>query len=93
MTIYRCFDLCHIAARDGERLVAVLDEQLGGAGMGDNLLNLGKVYQESPVATHNNGVGPKRLFHLFHCGAEHVGMCLFFAKIAYLDVIAYSLDI
>ena len=27
------FDLRHVAARDGKRFVAVLDEQLGGAGM------------------------------------------------------------
>lgn len=31
--LYRCLDLRHVAARDGEGFVAVLNEQLSGAGM------------------------------------------------------------
>jgi hypothetical protein len=51
------FDLYHVAARDGERLVAVLDEQLGGAGMRSNLFYLTQVDQEGTMAADNHRVG------------------------------------
>ena len=46
-------DLLHIAAGDGDGVVAVLDEQLHGAGTGDNLLHLAEVDEESAMATDN----------------------------------------
>jgi hypothetical protein len=54
--LYRSLHLRHVATRDGERFVAVLDEQLDGAGIRDNLLHLTKVDQEGAMATDNHRI-------------------------------------
>jgi hypothetical protein len=51
-----CANLRHVAARDGEGFVAVLDEQLRGTGMRDNLFYLTKVDQEGAMAADNHRI-------------------------------------
>ena len=85
-------NLRHVAARDGERFVAMLDKQLCGAGMRDNLLYLTKVDQKGAMAADNHRVALQRLLQLFHRGAKHIGMHLSVAQMAYLDVVAHGLN-
>ena len=90
--VYRTLNLRHVAARDGERFVAVFDEQLGGAGMGDDLLDLPKVDQEGTMAADNHRIVLQRFLHLFHRGTKHIGMHLIVAQMAHFDVVAHSLN-
>ena len=64
--------LRHIAARDRYELMAVLDEQLHGARLGNNLFHLLQIYQESTVATNHHGIVAQILLYLFGRSAEHV---------------------
>ena len=54
-SLNRCPHLCHVAARHRERFMAVIDEQLGGAGMRDDLLYLTEVDQEGAMAAYDDG--------------------------------------
>ena len=93
MLFDRSANLRHVAARDGKGFVAVLDEQLGGAGMRDDLLYLAKVDQESAMAADNHRIALQRFLHLLHGGAKHVGMHLIVAQMTDLDVVAHGLYI
>ena len=81
MVIYRSPDLRHVAARDGDGFVAVLDKQLGGAGMRDDLLHLAEIDQKGAVAADNHRIVMQRFLRLLHRGAKHVGMHLPIAKL------------
>ena len=65
MVIYRSPDLRHVAARDGDGFVAVLDKQLGGAGMRDDLLHLAEIdltwkFNEARSKYRGSGAGEKQ---------------------------------
>ena len=89
----RFANLCHVAARNGKRFVAVLDEQLGGTSMRNNLIYLSKVNQESTMAADNHRIILQRILHLFHRGAKHIGTYVLVAQMTHLHVVAHGLNI
>ena len=70
----------------------MLDKQLGRAGMRSDLLYLTKVDQESTMTTDNHRIALQHFLHLFHGGAQHVGMHLTVAQMVHLDIVANSLN-
>ena len=92
-SLNRCPHLCHVAARHGERFMAVIDEQLGGTGMRDDLLDLTKVDHKGAMAADDHRIALQRFLHLLHRGAKHVGMHLSVVQVADFDIVANGLYI
>lgn len=68
--------------------MAVIDDELHTAGLGDDLLHLGKVDEESTMATDNHRVIMKIIFHLLGGGTNHIGTYLLITQMAYLHIVA-----
>ena len=87
------FDLGGVAARDGEGLLAVLDDELHGTGPGNNLLDLLQVDEEGTVAAHNHGVGTQVFLNLLGGGAQHVVADLTIVPLIDFHIVADGLDV
>ena len=68
----RSFDKRNVTARDGNGVVAMIDEKLHVARFGDDLLHMPEIDQESPVASDNHRIGTQFVFHLLGCSAQHI---------------------
>ena len=73
--------------------MAVLDKQLGGAGVGDDLLYLTEVDKKGSMAADDHRIILQRFLRLLHSGAKHIGLHLSIAQMAHFHVVANSLNI
>ena len=77
-----------VAARNGDGIVAVTHHELHGARIRGDLFYLAEVDHESTMATYNRGINLKRVFHLFHRGAKHIGMHFIILQLANFHIVA-----
>ncbi len=73
--------------------MTMLHLELHGSGVRNDLLYLTEIDQESTMTAHNHRIILQIVLHLFGSGAKHIGTYFPFTQMAYLYVIANSLNI
>ena len=93
MVGYGLLDARHVASRDRQIVIAVLDEQLHRARFGQDFFHLLQVDKKRTMATHNRAIGFQLFLHLFGRCAQHVGNDLAFMHLHHFHLVAHRLDV
>ena len=73
--------------------MTVLHHELHRTGIGNNLLYLPQIDQESAMTAHDQRISLQILFHLFGCGAKHIGLYIAIEQLAHFHIVTDGLNI